>query len=304
MNTSTKTCTFCGDAAHTARSCAIKRTGLPSPVLAAKEAVKAEKARIKAEKEAAIVAKREALAAAKAEKARLKNENRSYRSRRARCSFCGFQGHTRTGCPTAKQYKAEVPTFVRTWRAYVWQKIKDLPLGVGTMVDYYGWGHRIGDDGILGHGRIRGTGDKQIVMGITLESDPANPFSFKTQPIACLGVSDKWGDRIENTLGGFFPDGMFTGDYVFDNRRYAEHFDAELLSYAAWVPRFQPSASGVTIGDSVNARDLEKWLNYSEEEFAQWFGYGKGHRASWRRTQSDVISEFNYRRQPHIQYPA
>jgi hypothetical protein len=57
MNATTKTCTYCGDAAHTARSCAIKRAGLPSPVLAAKEAAKAEKARIKAEKEAAIASR-------------------------------------------------------------------------------------------------------------------------------------------------------------------------------------------------------------------------------------------------------
>lgn len=305
MNATTKTCSYCGDAAHTARSCAIKRAGLPSPVLAAKEAAKAEKARIKAEKEAAIVAKRRSREAAKAEKARIKAENRSWRSRTARCSFCGYQGHSRTGCPVAKQYKTDVPAFIRTWRAYVWQKIKDLPLGVGTMVDYYGWGHYIGDDGTICHGRVRGAGDKQIIVGINLDSDPANPFSFRTQPIACLGVTDKWGDRIENTLGGFFPDGMFTGDYVHDNlRKYADHFDPDGLSHSAWVPRFQPSASGVTIGDSVDARVLEKWLNYSEEEFVAWLGFGKGHRSRWRRTQNDVINEFNYRRQPHINYPA
>lgn len=304
MNATTKTCSYCGDAAHTARSCAIKRSGLPSPVLAAKEAAKAEKARIKAEKEAAIVAKRASREAAKAEKARIKESTRSWRTRRSRCTFCGYQGHSRTGCPTAKQYKTDIPAFVRTWRAYVWQKIKDLPLGVGTMVDYYGWGYCVGDDGAVRNGRIRGSGDKQIVVGINLENDPANPFSFKTQPIACLGVADKWGDRIENALGGFFPDGMFTGDYVYDIRKYADHFDTDGLSHTAWMPRFGASASGVTIGDSVDARALEKWLNYSDEEFVAWLNYGKGSRARWRRSANDVINEFNYRRQPHINYPA
>jgi len=300
-NTTTKICSYCGSPAHTARSCAIKRAGWYSPVLAAKEAAKAEKARIKAEKEAAIVAKRASREAAKVEKARLKAENRSWRSRTARCTFCDVAGHTRVSCSILKQYKTDIPVFVRTWRAHVWNKIKDLPVGIGTMVDFHGWGYRL-EDGVIVHGYVHNSnGDKQIVTGINLQTDPINPFSFKTQPIACLGTTDRWGGKTENVFGGFFPDGMFDSDYISNVRRYADHFDTNALSYAVWLPRFHASASGVTIGDSVDAGALERWLSYSESEFVEWVNYGKESRRS-RRRPADINAEFNYLRKSYINY--
>ncbi len=282
--TTPKSCSYCGNIGHTVRSCAVKAVGAPSLAdikrqerANARLAAIAEKERVKAEK----VAAKEA---AKAEKARVKAENRSWRTRRQVCSFCGNYGHSRTACATLKETRARVVAFHRAWRAKVWDRIKHLPYGVGTMLDFRGWGTHM-RNGMISNGRPQGA-DRQIVVGINLTSNPLVPFSFEVTPIAAIG-GDKYNN---NTFNGFVPYNYLTSELAIRVRRYADYYDTDSLEENEYVSRFNVEPSAATIGDTIDARVVEEWLNFSDEEFNRFLKA-----RYWRRkpSHSDVTREFH-----------
>jgi hypothetical protein len=282
--TTTKSCSYCGNIGHTSRSCVNKAVGAPSIAdikrqerANARLAAIAEKERVKAEK----VAAKEA---AKAEKARIKEDSRSWRTRRQTCSFCGQHGHSRTGCATLKQTRATVVAFQRAWRAKVWDKIKNLPYGVGALLDFRGWGTHM-ENGQICNGRVRG-GDRQMVVGINLNSNPLIPFSFEVTPIANIGAEKYY----NNTYNGFVPSNYLTSGTSLNVRRYADYYDTDSLEQNEYVSRFNVEASAATIGDTVDARVLEDWLNFTEENFNRFLN-----NRYWRHkpNASDIAREFH-----------
>lgn len=284
MKTTTKSCSYCGNIGHTSRSCAnkaaaapsladIKRQGRANALITAI----AEKERIKAEKVAAKDA-------AKAEKERIKESSRSWRSRRQRCSFCEGQGHSRAGCAMFKETRVSVIAYHRAWRAKVWDKIKNLPYGVGAMLDYRGWGAHM-KNGEITSGRTPGF-DRQMVLGINLSTNPLIPFSFEVTPIANIG-----GEKYRNnTYNGFVPYNYLTNELSIQVRRYADYYDTDSLVENEYVNRFNVEPSAATIGDTVDASVLEKWLNFDKDDFDNSLK-----NRYWRRkpTHSDVAREFH-----------
>ena len=282
--TTPKSCSYCGNVGHTSRSCANKAAGTPSLAdikrqerANARHAAIAEKERVKAEK----VAAKEA---AKAEKERVKAENRSWRTRRQVCSFCGNYGHSRTACATLKETRTRVVAFHRAWRAKVWDRIKHLPYGVGAMLDFRGWGTHM-RDGVITSGRPQGA-DRQMVVGINLCNNPLVPFSFEVTPIANIG-GDRYGN---NTFNGFVPYNYLTNELTNRVRRYADYYDTDSLEENEYVSRFNVEPSAATIADTIDARVVEEWLNFSEEHFNRFLKA-----RYWRRkpNHADVVREFH-----------
>jgi hypothetical protein len=282
--TTPKSCSYCGNIGHTVRSCAVKAVGAPSLAdikrqerANARLAAIAEKERVKAEKAAAKEA-------AKAEKERVKAENRSWRTRRQVCSFCGDYGHSRTACATLKETRVRVVAFSRAWRAKVWDKIKHLPYGVGAMLDFRGWGTHM-RDGVITSGRPQGA-DRQMVVGINLTSNPLVPFSFEVTPIANIG-GDRYGN---NTFNGFVPYNYLTNELTNRVRRYADYYDTDSLEENEYVSRFNVEPSAATIADTIDARVVEDWLNFTEEHFNRFLKA-----RYWRRkpNHADVVREFH-----------
>jgi len=284
MKTTTKSCSYCGNIGHTSRSCANKAAGTPSLAdikrqerTDARITAIAEKERVKAEKVAAKDA-------AKAEKASIKENSRSWRARRQTCSFCEGKGHSRTGCTMLKETRASVIAFHRAWRAKVWDKIKHLPYGVGALLDFRGWGAYM-KDGEIVSGRATGS-DRQMVLGINLSTNPLIPFSFEITPIANIG-----GEKYRNnTYNGFVPYNYLTNELGLRVRRYADYYDTDSLLESEYINRFNVEPSAATIGDTVNAGVLEKWLNFDNDDFDRSLK-----NRYWKRkpTHSDVAREFH-----------
>lgn len=284
MKTTTKSCSYCGNIGHTSRSCANKAAGTPSLAdikrqerTDARITAIAEKERVKAEK----VAAKEA---AKAEKASIKENSRSWRTRRQTCSFCEGKGHSRTSCTMLKETRVSVIAFHRAWRAKVWDKIKHLPYGVGAMLDFRGWGAYV-KDGEIVSGRATGS-DRQMVLGINLSTNPLIPFSFEITPIANIG-----GEKYRNnTYNGFVPYNYLTNELGLRVRRYADYYDTDSLLESEYINRFNVEPSAATIGDTVNAGVLEKWLNFNNDDFDRSLK-----NRYWKRkpTHSDVAREFH-----------